>query len=91
MSHRFYAHGKTLPNGDPAPQHEWEPLFTPWHDRPGHDLPPDPAAACSGNHAALCPHCENLAPNHGHLNKVAHNNTPESRNAQSSPLDIPFS
>lgn len=72
MSHRFYAHGKTLPNGDPAPQHEWEPLFTPWHDRPGHDLPPDPAAACSGNHAALCPHCENLAPNHGHLNKVAH-------------------
>lgn len=58
-----YAH--TLPN---RPPDDWEPLFTPWHDRPGRD----PAAACSGRNAAPCKHCQHLAPQHGHLNKVAH-------------------
>ena len=68
----FYAHTKNLPDGTPAPKSEWEPLFTPWHDRPGRDLPTDPKIACSGKNGARCPHCENLEPQHGHLNKVAH-------------------
>lgn len=38
----------------------------------GHDLPTDPQIACSGKNGTPCPHCANLEPQHGHLNKVAH-------------------
>lgn len=47
---------------------DWEDLFTPFGDELD---PDDPASACSGRNASPCPHCENLHPNHGHLNKVA--------------------
>lgn len=66
-SPEFYAH--TL---EGAPKENWEPLFTPWHDRPGHDLSSDPSVACSGKNGSDCPHCKNLEPSHGHLNKVAY-------------------
>ena len=58
-----YAH--TLP--DLGPSH-WEPLFTPFGDVD----PDDPRKACSGRSGVNCPHCESLAPYHGHLNKVAY-------------------
>ncbi len=57
-----YAH--TL---DDRPETEWEPLFTPF----GEIDPIDPTTACSGRNGEPCEHCENLAPYHGHLNKVA--------------------
>lgn len=60
MNH--YAH--TL---EGRPREEWEPLFTPF----GMVDANDPKKACSGKNGAPCPHCENLAPYHGHLNKVA--------------------
>lgn len=69
----FHAHTSTLADGETNPDKStWEPLFTPWHDRPGHDLPSDPSIACSGKNGEHCPHCENLEPQHGHLNKVAY-------------------
>ena len=46
----------TLPN---RPQEEWEPLFTVFGDGPDQ---------CQG---ADCRLCREMAPNHGHLNKVA--------------------
>jgi len=64
---QFYAH--TL---DGASKDKWEPLFTPWHNQPGKDLPENPAIACSGKNGESCQHCEDLQPNHGHLNKVAY-------------------
>lgn len=56
---QFYAHSKTRPNGSPAPKEEWEPLFTPFGDGPDE---------CQRE---SCKKCEDLEPNHGHLNKVA--------------------
>jgi CRISPR-associated endonuclease/helicase Cas3 len=56
----FYAHTKTKPDGSPAPQAEWEPLFTLFGDSPDTE--------CSGPN---CVQCENLNERHGHLNKVA--------------------
>jgi len=56
---QFYAHTKTRPDGKPAPQSEWEPLFTPFGQSP---------EAC---HQESCEKCQRLVPNHGHLNKVA--------------------
>lgn len=64
----FYAHTKTNSDGQLAPKEEWEPLFTPF----GTFDPSDPTIACSGKNARPCLHCENLEPQHGHLNKVAH-------------------
>ncbi len=46
----------------------WEPLFTPFGEV---DIN-NPSSACSGKNADPCPHCENLDPQHGHLNKVAY-------------------
>ena len=46
----------------------WEPLFTPF----GEIDPNDHTKACSGKNAAPCTHCQNLEPQHGHLNKVAY-------------------
>lgn len=65
-----YAHTATLPGSrETNPDHTtWEPLFTPF----GEIDPSDPTKACSGKNGAHCPHCENLEPTHGHLNKVAH-------------------
>ncbi len=54
-----YAHTKTRTDGSPAPQSEWEPLFTPFGDAPD---------KCQGKN---CEKCERLEPDHGHLNKVA--------------------
>lgn len=56
---QFYAHSKTHCDGSPAPKEEWEPLFTPFGDRPDE---------CQRE---SCKKCEDLEPNHGHLNKVA--------------------
>lgn len=70
----FYAHTKSEPNGTPAPREEWEPLFTPFGTRGQSNLN-DPSSACTGKsdkNAGPCHHCENLEPQHGHLNKVAH-------------------
>jgi len=64
----FYAHTKSNSDGSPAPVKDWEPLFTPFGDVD----PDDPELACSGKNGTHCPHCENLNPRHGHLNKVAH-------------------
>ncbi|MFT4177767.1 MAG: CRISPR-associated endonuclease Cas3'' [Luteolibacter sp.] len=58
----IYAH--TLQD---QPKETWELLFTPF----GEIDPNDPRKACSGKNGAPCPHCEQLAPYHGHLNKVA--------------------
>jgi len=57
----FYAH--TSAGGDP-----WKPLFTSF----GEISLDEPTAACSGKGGEYCPHCEGLAPQHGHLNKVAY-------------------
>jgi len=59
----FYAH-----TSDSSDQKTWEPLFTPF----GEADPHDPTKSCSGKNADPCPHCQNLEPQHGHLNKVAH-------------------
>jgi len=67
---KFYAHTSTLADGTTTNQDSssWEPLFTPF----GPVAPADPTQACSGKNGATCPHCDTLAPQHGHLNKVAH-------------------
>lgn len=57
-----YAH--TLEGRPPS---DWEPLFTAF----GTADPDAPTEACSGRDGAPCPHCEAMAPYHGHLNKVA--------------------
>ncbi len=54
-----YAHTKTQTDGSPAPQSEWEPLFTPFGNEPDQ---------CQREH---CRKCRDLVPSHGHLNKVA--------------------
>lgn len=58
----FYAHSL-----EGHPQENWEPLFTSFGEI---DLN-DPSIACTSRYASPCPHCENLEPKHGHLNKVA--------------------
>ena len=63
-----YAHTAKSPTGELLPKSMWEPLFTPFGDID----PNDPTKACSGKNASPCLHCENLDPQHGHLNKVAH-------------------
>ncbi|MFV0338749.1 MAG: CRISPR-associated helicase Cas3', partial [Chthoniobacterales bacterium] len=63
-----YAHTSKRPDGTPdSDQSTWEPLFTPF----GQTSPNDPSTACSGKNNTPCPHCKNLNPSHGHLNKVA--------------------
>ena len=52
-------HAHTHPD-HPHDQTQWEPLFTPFGEGPND---------CKRE---SCPHCENLEPQHGHLNKVAH-------------------
>jgi CRISPR-associated endonuclease/helicase Cas3 len=56
MDNRFCAH--SLPG---RPSSAWEPLFTPFGD--------DPATHCQRD---SCSKCRDLAPDHGHLNKVAY-------------------
>jgi len=67
---QYYAHTSTLEDGKTTNPDKttWEPLFTPFEKI---DLN-DPSKACSGNNGTPCPHCENLEPHHGHLNKVAY-------------------
>ncbi len=57
----FYAHTQG------PDKRKWEPLFTPFGEATD-----NPAEYCSGKDGHACPHCEHLAPQHGHLNKVAH-------------------
>lgn len=57
---RFYAHTKSLPNGSPTPQSEWEPLFTPFGEG---------ELECQRED---CAKCERMEAQHGHLNKVAY-------------------
>ena len=65
----FYAHTSKLKNGKTnSDKSTWEPLFTPF----GQISKNDPSIACSGKNGNYCPHCENLEPKHGHLNKVAY-------------------
>jgi CRISPR-associated endonuclease/helicase Cas3 len=52
-----YAHTKKNPDGTPAPEKEWEPLFS------------EKCATLEGGH---CEKCEALDSNHGHSNKVAY-------------------
>lgn len=59
----YHAH-----TSDSSDQKTWEPLFTPF----GEGDHNDPSKSCSGKNAAHCEHCQNLEPQHGHLNKVAH-------------------
>ncbi len=56
----FHAHTKTHPDGTPAPQSEWEPLFTPFGEG---------VEECQRH---TCQKCEAMDPHHGHLNKVAY-------------------
>ena len=71
----FYAHTSTLLDGKTtnSDTSSWEPLFTPF----GKIDANEPSKACSGfngEHDSThleCPHCKNMASNHGHLNKVA--------------------
>lgn len=65
----FFAHTSSLPSSETSnpDKSTWEPLITPF----GTPHKDDSSRACSGEHTN-CPHCENLAPYHGHLNKVAH-------------------
>jgi hypothetical protein len=56
----FYAHSKTKPDGSPAPQEDWEPLFTPYGESADQEC-----------REQDCLRCENLVARHGHLNKVA--------------------
>jgi len=67
---QFYAHTSNLPGGKITNPEKstWEPLFTPFGEV-DHNAP---SKACSGKNGAYCPHCEALAPYHGHLNKVAY-------------------
>jgi CRISPR-associated endonuclease/helicase Cas3 len=58
---KYWAHTKTNPDGTPAPQADWEPLFTP--------IGTDPEKECQGED---CKKCQSLEPRHGHLNKVAY-------------------
>lgn len=63
---QFYAHTKKRPSGELCPESEWEPLFS-----------EDCANLKNGGMSSVssgtaCPHCESLAPDHGHLNKVAY-------------------
>ncbi len=69
-SKKSYAHTGTQADGKTTnpDKSSWEPLFTPFGEV---DIN-DPAHACSGKDGKPCPHCENLEPHHGHLNKVAH-------------------
>lgn len=60
---QFYAHTKTRPNGELYPESEWEPLFSENCANLKNGVADSPTA---------CPHCESLAPSHGHLNKVAY-------------------
>lgn len=53
----FYAHTKNRPDGTPFPKSEWEPLFS---------------EDCRALQSEPCQYCEALAPDHGHLNKVAY-------------------
>ena len=54
----FYAHTAKDSNGKTKPEKEWEPLFSP------------DCLALKGREYE-CELCKSLAPNHGHLNKVA--------------------
>ncbi len=54
---KFYAHTKNDKDGKPLPQSEWEPLFS---------------SDCASLRGLPCDLCESLAPDHGHLNKVAY-------------------
>lgn len=56
----FYAHTLSKPDGTPAPESEWEPLFTPFGPSP---------SECQRD---TCEKCRALEPQHGHLNKVAY-------------------
>ena len=53
----YYAHTKNDKDGNPLPQSEWEPLFS---------------SDCASLRGLPCDLCESLAPDHGHLNKVAY-------------------
>ena len=64
----FHAHTRSDKAGNPCPESEWEPLFTPFA---GKIDPTDPEAACRGENGASCAHCERMEAGHGHLNKVA--------------------
>ena len=59
----FYAHS----TDDPSKKN-WEPLFTPF----GEVDPDNPQLFCGSHNGGSCEHCENMAPLHGHLNKVAY-------------------
>lgn len=59
----FYAHST-----DDSTKENWEPLFTPF----GEVDTNQPQLACGGKDGGPCEHCENMAPMHGHLNKVAY-------------------
>ena len=63
----FYAHTKGLADRSTGPKNTWEPLFTPF----GEVDPNNSFKACSSLTDSICPHCVNLSPQHGHLNKVA--------------------
>ena len=52
-----YAHTKNNPDGTPAPEKEWEPLFS---------------EDCETLKGGKCEKCKALNPQHGHLNKVAY-------------------
>jgi len=52
-----YAHTKNNPDGTPAPEKEWEPLFS---------------EDCETLKGGKCEKCKALDPQHGHLNKVAY-------------------
>jgi len=52
-----YAHTKKNPDGTPAPEKEWEPLFS---------------EDCETLKDGDCEKCKALDPQHGHLNKVAY-------------------
>jgi len=52
-----YAHTKNNPDGTPAPEKEWEPLFS---------------EDCETLKGGECEKCKALDPQHGHLNKVAY-------------------
>lgn len=60
---KHYAHTKNDPQGKPLPPVHWELLFTNFGD--------NPETQCTGKHGAPCKKCEIMAPDHGHLNKVA--------------------
>lgn len=53
----FYAHTKSDANGRLLDPSEWEPLFS---------------EDCGTLHGQACEKCQNLDPQHGHLNKVAY-------------------